>query len=62
MYKCQTCDAPMDDDLGICYKCFDILLDDLQLTHDQHEVYQKKFQQLTGRRWVPGGGYRRRGK
>jgi hypothetical protein len=19
MYKCDTCDAPMDDDVGICY-------------------------------------------
>jgi hypothetical protein len=61
MYKCDTCDAPMDDDLGICYKCFYILLDDLENSHENHESHQEEFHKLTGRRWMPGGGYRLRG-
>jgi len=56
--KCETCNADLVDDEGICDHCFEILLDDLENTYEQHKVYQEKFQHLTDRRWMPGGGYR----
>ena len=41
-----------------CDNCFSILLDDLEIADAELKRLQRNFQRATGRRWVPGGGYR----
>ena len=59
MVKCRTCDTKTDG--YYCDNCFDILLDDLECIHAEFARLQRNFHRATGRRWMPGGGYRWKG-
>ena len=56
--KCRACDYPLSEHREYCERCWDILLDDLDIAHAELARLQRNFHRATGRNWVPGGGYR----